>query len=74
MVAFKILLVVGIAWFLVRAIRGGATGSSMRGVPCATCEHCATLFDDGALCRFGRAETFKNEVHIANCSDYRRRA
>ena len=74
MLAIQILLVAGVVWFVVRAIRNGASASSMRGAPCASCRHCGSLFDDGVLCQFGRAETFKNEVHIANCHDYRRRA
>ena len=49
---------------------GGGAGSQL---PCATCANCKALYDDGVICMFGAKETFKKEMHIANCGDYRRR-
>jgi hypothetical protein len=40
---------------------------------CHDCEHAKELFDDGVICRFAGRETFKNEVHIANCGSHSRR-
>lgn len=41
---------------------------------CRDCAHCRGIVSDGVICGFGNREVFKNEVHIANCVDHRRRA
>ena len=75
----KILLVMAVVYIgyrlLRNAVSGVFSGGGGRGglkFKCATCKNCKTLFDDGVICAFGKRETFKNEIHIANCHDYER--
>ncbi len=76
--ALAVLIV--LVYRLVRSI-AGPTGRSLfpfgRGggsdFKCRDCRHCGKLFDDGALCRYGNRETFKNPTHISNCMDYEKR-
>ncbi len=65
------LALVGLVLWLLFRCTTSADGSDTR---CATCNHCKKLFSDGSLCVWGSTETFKNEVHIRNCTDYQRRA
>ena len=58
-------------WILYRG--GASLGGGGGSVKCAGCVHCGRLDRDGVLCRFGRRETFKNHVHIANCIDFKAR-
>ena len=74
--AVLIALVVYVVYRVVRnafagALGGGGGGSGSK-FKCATCKNCKNLFDDGVICVFDRKETFKNEIHIANCHDYER--
>lgn len=57
---------------LLGASRGGGfrLGGRSPDFKCAKCQHCAKLFDDGALCTYRGRETFKNPTHIANCIDF----
>jgi len=80
---FLVVLIVS----LVRSFLGAGSGSGSRGggtgiggllkrdpgFKCKTCRHAGKVFDDGALCRYGNRETFKNPTHIANCMDYERK-
>ena len=66
----RIVLVVAIVFVVYRFLAGRGSGRSRSGFKCATCRHCKALFDDGALCRYGDRETYKNPVHISNCTDY----
>jgi hypothetical protein len=71
-----ILVAVYAAWRIVAGLlRGDGGGASSRGArfPCSTCAHCGTEFNDGVICLFAGRETFKNEVHIANCGSWTRR-
>jgi hypothetical protein len=64
-IVLPLVLLVVIIWLGVRAFR----------VPqhkCADCRHRRKIFPDGTLCGFGKRETFKNEVHVANCVDHQR--
>ena len=68
------LLLGALVWIVVRAFRGsGAAGAGPTGDKCASCRYCRTVFHDGTLCSFGPREVFKNEVHVSNCVDYRRK-
>ncbi len=70
------LVLVVLLYRLARGVLGGRRGQfggRRTGFPCGTCTNCGNVFPDGVICRFGGRETFKNEVHIANCADYRRR-
>ncbi len=58
--------------FVTRSMQAGGGGGSSR-FQCGTCRHCKTEFDDGVICMFQGRETFKNEVHIANCNSHQRR-
>ncbi|MEM7202868.1 MAG: hypothetical protein AAF628_21600 [Planctomycetota bacterium] len=68
----RLLLIGAVVYAAYRAVRGSLGRATGRALPCATCRNCKALFDDGVICAFGAKETFKNETHIANCSDYRR--
>ena len=52
--------------------RRGAGFYTGSGPDCRRCRNCKTLFDDGVICSFGDSETFKNEVHVANCNSFER--
>lgn len=64
LVLIPALLAVGI-WWLIRAMAQPKS-------KCGSCRFCRKEFDDGTLCGFGEKETFKNPVHVQNCTDYRR--
>ena len=66
-----VVVVAAIVYFLSRVFSG--PGNPRSRLKCSTCTHCRKLFDDGALCGYGSKEVFKNEVHIANCTDYSKR-
>ncbi len=60
-----------VAPVLARRGSGGSFGRAGSQFPCARCHHAVKVFEDGALCRFGTREVFKNETHIRNCTDFR---
>ena len=73
----RIAVLTALVWFVYRVVIGsGLTGGgrSTAGFPCGDCRHCGATFDDGVMCHFAGRETFKNEVHIANCHSFERRA
>ncbi len=57
-----------VIWKIIQIIR-----SPSRSFKCATCRHCKTLHHDGSICMYANKETFKNPVHIENCTDYQKR-
>ena len=58
-----------VVYMVVRALSAARAGE----FKCSTCRHCRKLFDDGSLCGYGSREVFKNAVHIANCTDYKKK-
>lgn len=79
MIVVRILVLAALVYFIYRVvvhfgIVGGGIGRSSAGFQCGACRHCGQVFDDGVMCRFAGKETFKNEVHIANCHTFERRA
>ena len=70
----RILMFAAIAYFAYVVVRFLVSGTRRSRFKCADCVHCGKLFDDGVLCRFNDKETFKNETHIGNCIDHKRRA
>lgn len=60
-----------LGWVLYRLFLSG--GGATTNAKCAGCIHRGRLDEDGVLCRFGQRETFKNSVHIANCTDFESR-
>ncbi|MEQ8762277.1 MAG: hypothetical protein RL885_00015 [Planctomycetota bacterium] len=70
----QIIIVLGVIYGAYRLLSGATSGGGgRRRLKCSTCRHCKKLFDDGAICQYGDKETFKNEVHIANCPDYEKK-
>lgn len=68
-VRFIIFAVIAIVvWRIVRVILSPA-----RSFKCKTCRHCKRVDQDGSICMYGSKETFKNPVHIENCTDYQQR-
>ena len=61
-----------IAWRVLHAMGLGPT--VRRRHKCADCAHSRGIYPDGVICGFGAREVFKNDVHVANCVDHRRRA
>jgi hypothetical protein len=66
------LAVIALAVLVLYWILAGRSSSSKSKFKCSTCRHCGRLDSDGVICRFGRKQTFKNPVHIQNCTDYER--
>lgn len=73
----RVVIFAALGFLIFRAIRGAfggaGSGSGSGRFPCSTCRHCKQEFDDGVICMFADRETFKNEVHIANCGSWQRR-
>jgi hypothetical protein len=61
-----------IAWRLLHDL--GLVPSLRRSHKCEDCAHNRGIYPDGVICGFGAREVFKNDVHVANCVDHRRRA
>ncbi len=61
-----------VVWTLARGgtLIARAAGASSK---CASCRHAGKVFEDGTLCKFAGRETFKNEVHVNNCTDHQPR-
>ncbi len=80
LIVLVVLIVSLVRSFLGGRASGGGGGTGLSGMfrrdpgfKCKNCRHAAKVFDDGALCRYGNRETFKNPTHIANCIDYERK-
>ena len=57
-------------WQIARIVWGDRLSLSRSKLPCATCQHCRKLFDDGAMCSWNNRVTFMKESHIANCHSW----
>lgn len=64
------LLVVAAAVYLLYRLARYVLNSGKPDFKCATCRHCQQLYADGVICRYGDKKTFKNPIHIENCTDF----
>ena len=69
----QVILALVVIYVVYKVARRVVRGPAPAGFKCETCRSCGKLFDDGVLCQFQGRETFKNETHIANCLDYKKR-